>query len=222
MINIVEIFPSIQGEVNVGRYCLFVRLGGCNLECGWCDTKYAYTRGVNIPVKEIVEKCLQFNRVVITGGEPTLQKDKVARIINSCCKKKNDIVFEVETNGTNKLTGLQGTVHFNNSVQFNVGLKLKNSGNEYDKRIVPNVIYWYLQQNAIFKFVVNNNDDLSEVNQLVTEFGIPRWKVFLMPEGKTEKEQLEKMKGIAELAVLHRYNFSPRMHVLLWGNKRGV
>ena len=73
-----EIFHSIQGESTfAGLPCVFVRLTGCNLRCSYCDTRYAYSEGQPLSVKQIVEQVAAFgcNLVEITGGEPLLQKN---------------------------------------------------------------------------------------------------------------------------------------------------
>ena len=61
---------------------------------------------------------------------------------------------------------------------------------------------------ANFKFVVNSEDDVDEVNLLVQNFAIKKSQVFLMPEGKTKDEQFEKMERILEFAKINGYNFS--------------
>ena len=74
---------------------------------------------------------------------------------------------------------------------------------------------------AYFKFVVSNEDDIDEVNMIVNDIGIKKSQVYLMPLGAEPKEQLENMDKIIKLAKIHGYNFSPRFHVLLWGNVKG-
>jgi 7-carboxy-7-deazaguanine synthase len=71
-----ELFYSIQGEsTHAGRACVFVRLTGCNLRCRYCDTRYAYHQGRDIPVAQVVAQLHEFNckLAAITGGEPLLQ-----------------------------------------------------------------------------------------------------------------------------------------------------
>src|SRR6202140_5598113 len=76
MLRITEIFHSIQGESShAGRPCVFVRLTGCNLRCGWCDTEYAFSEGRRMTVGEVVARVEDYRcaLVEITGGEPLLQ-----------------------------------------------------------------------------------------------------------------------------------------------------
>jgi 7-carboxy-7-deazaguanine synthase len=72
-----EIFYSIQGESSfMGKPCIFVRLSGCNMRCSYCDTVYAYSEGREISVPEVIQAIAAFpaKLVLITGGEPLLQK----------------------------------------------------------------------------------------------------------------------------------------------------
>ncbi len=216
--KICETFSGFQGEVNVGRLAFFLRTAGCNLNCVWCDTNYAKTESVDMTVDDLVQQAMHFNRVVITGGEPLIQKQDVAKFIEKVKRKNPDIVIEIETNGTIKPLGGK----FLGDVIFNVSPKLKNSGNEYSKRIIYDTLGWFSEINANFKFVIDSPDDIDEVNLLVSEFGISKRQVFLMPQGKTKEEQLNKMEAIARYAKVNGYNISPRLHVLIYGNKRGV
>jgi len=76
-LRITEIFYSLQGESTYqGLPCVFVRLTGCNLRCGWCDTEYSFTGGETLSVGAVVERLREYpcRLVEITGGEPLLQK----------------------------------------------------------------------------------------------------------------------------------------------------
>ncbi len=73
-----EIFKSIQGESTFqGLPCAFIRLTGCNLRCSYCDTKYAYEKGNEMKVDEIVQEVNKYDckLIEITGGEPLLQPE---------------------------------------------------------------------------------------------------------------------------------------------------
>lgn len=216
--KVCETFVSHQGEINVGRFAFFIRLGSCNLKCVFCDTAYARDEYVDVDNDMLVEQALHFPRVILTGGEPFVQKEDVAKFIEKLTKKNPDVVIEIETNGTIKPV----VIGKYPNVIYNVSIKLKNSGNEYEKRVVPGVVNWFNQMKANFKFVVDTADDVDEVQMICNEFSIPKHQVFLMPEGKSREEQTAKLHKIVALAKLAGYNFSPRMHVLLWGTKRGV
>jgi len=95
-----EIFYSIQGESSFAGYpCVFVRLAGCNLRCSYCDTRFAYDAGADMPLAEILERIESFScsLVEITGGEPLMQAETpqlVHRLLG------RDFKVLVETNGS--------------------------------------------------------------------------------------------------------------------------
>ncbi|MCE5244951.1 MAG: radical SAM protein [Desulfobacteraceae bacterium] len=108
--HVSEIFYSIQGESSyAGRPCAFVRLTGCNLRCSYCDTRYAYTEGVEMAIPEIVGRIQEFGckLVEITGGEPLLQEatpELVAWVL--------DLGYTVliETNGSQDISRIDSRV----------------------------------------------------------------------------------------------------------------
>ena len=76
-LNITEIFYSIQGEaLEVGLPTVFIRLTGCPLRCGYCDTTYAFKGNNPMTIDQIIEKVREFptHQVCVTGGEPLAQK----------------------------------------------------------------------------------------------------------------------------------------------------
>jgi organic radical activating enzyme len=102
-LKVAEIFSSIQGEgLRQGEPTLFVRLSGCNLECTFCDTKYAWRKGKDYSEVQILEEINRQRRrfsakwVCLTGGEPLLQDitDLVQKL------KEGKFKIQVETNAT--------------------------------------------------------------------------------------------------------------------------
>jgi 7-carboxy-7-deazaguanine synthase len=76
--RITEIFFSIQGEsTHAGKPCIFVRLTGCSLRCGYCDTKYSYSGGEEVPLQQVLARVASYpaRLVEITGGEPLEQEE---------------------------------------------------------------------------------------------------------------------------------------------------
>jgi 7-carboxy-7-deazaguanine synthase len=99
--KVIEIFRSIQGEGrSQGFPSIFLRLAGCNLDCAWCDTRYAREGGTHMSCSEILStiSTLPGNRLCITGGEPLLQGDQLPPLLETLQKKGYRI--EIETNGT--------------------------------------------------------------------------------------------------------------------------
>ena len=221
-----EIFKSIQGEgPNFGKPAIFLRTAQCNLKCTWCDTKYTwdwenydFTKEVKeMPIDEIKKKILdlEIKHLVITGGEPLLQQDDLADLLSFL---KPDFYVEIETNCTilpNKmLTDLVD--------QWNVSPKTENSGNLLELYENNECYYFFAnQENCFFKYVVENESDIPEIKKFVTKYNIPETRVQLMTQASTKEEINIREKSISELAKLHNFSFSPRLHVAMWGSQRG-
>jgi 7-cyano-7-deazaguanosine (preQ0) biosynthesis protein QueE len=222
-----EIFASIQGEgVSAGLPSTFIRLAICNLRCAWCDTAYTwdwerYDRAEQTMPLSIDDACdaitaLPPRNVVITGGEPLLQRRQLGTLVQQL--KASGYRVEVETNGTVSPAELRELVD-----QFNVSPKLAHSGNEGVIRIDPPVLREFAAcDNANFKFVVQDEADLAEVEDLRRRFAIPADRVVLMPEGRTAAELAARSPWLAETCTQRGYRFSTRLHILIWGDKRGV
>ncbi len=222
-----EIFASIQGEgVSAGLPSTFLRLAICNLRCDWCDTAYTWdwerydrqASTLTIPAAEAVEAmaALPPRNAVITGGEPLIQRRQLEPLVRGL--RARGFRIEVETNGTVAPGELAGLVD-----QFNVSPKLAHSGNAGFTRIDPPVLHEFAAHpNAFFKFVIRGEDDLGEVEDLRRQFAIPPGRVVLMPEGRTAAELTTRSPWLAETCTQRGYRFSTRLHILIWGDKRGV
>ena len=224
--KISEIFESIQGEGNnAGKPAVFLRTAECNLKCVWCDTKYTwdwknydYSKEVNeISIKEVRQSLEQFRvrHLVITGGEPLMQQDDLAELLTFL---KPKFYVEVETNGTilpnNALSVLVD--------QWNVSPKTKNSGNPLEM-CEDNECYTFFskKKNCYFKYVVESEEDLIEINQLISKYNLEKERVLLMTQAMTKEEILAKEKNVFTLSKKNSLGFSPRLHVMKWGSQRG-
>lgn len=210
-----EVFYSIQGE---GRYagipCYFIRTSGCNLACSWCDTKYA-NKGENVPIDTIIEEIEQSGlsrHIVITGGEPLMQKntDGLIRRLKSVGYN-----IEVETNGTYYVSDIINLAH------WNISPKLGSSGMK-DKLNKEVLGLYNKHDNVDFKFVIQNKKDFYETKELCEELGLKN--IILMPEGTTSKDMIEKTKWLVDIVKIEysKARVVPRLHTLLYGNKRGI
>ncbi|PXX18367.1 7-carboxy-7-deazaguanine synthase [Nitrosomonas ureae] len=95
-LRINEIFFSLQGETSrVGLPTVFVRLTGCPLRCGYCDTAYAFTGGENISIAEILNRIAHYktNYITVTGGEPLAQKACLV-LLTALCDAKYSVSLE--------------------------------------------------------------------------------------------------------------------------------
>lgn len=224
-----EIFESIQGEGNyAGVYSLFIRFHFCNLTCTWCDTKYTWFEKSGTfkvyseaELKEIIRNSKP-QHVIFTGGEPALYR--IDRLIVEGKK------YHVETNATlipttktaielaDKTIFKRSEMNEEIVSKFNwvVSPKLSNSNQILNKEAM---IFWSQQKYCIFKFIIKSFYDLDETEQVINKFGISKQKVYIGLEGTTLQSQLKP--DMADEIVKRGFNFSPRLHILLWGNKRG-
>jgi len=94
--RITEIFFSVQGESShVGKPCVFVRLTGCSLRCVWCDTKYSYSGGTEMPLADVLAVVAKHptRLVEITGGEP-LEQDEAYSLMDSLLARDYTVMLE--------------------------------------------------------------------------------------------------------------------------------
>ncbi len=222
-----EIFASIQGEgASAGLPSTFLRLAICNLRCSWCDTAYTwdwakFDRAAQTLLLDPDDaasrmEALPPRNAVITGGEPLIQRRQLAPL--AATLKARGFRLEIETNGTIAPGPLIGLI-----AQFNVSPKLRSSGNEGLRRINEAVLREFADSGqAFFKFVVSAHRDIDEAAAIAAAAGQPRDRVILMPEGRSAAELREKSAWLAEACTREGFRFSSRLHVLIWGDVRGV
>jgi len=235
--KISEIFYSIQGEGPfIGSPTLFIRVGDCNLRCPWCDTKYALTEYEEMSIEEIIEQSKEVlpekikspDNISITGGEPMLQQTGILKLLNEVFREHPQDIFRetryalIETNGTIRPTNR--FLDFQYRTVFCISPKFHEDPAEdwiyLDKfwwELNPTnsfILYYY------FKFVIDTKRDLDKVKHFIEKTG-NRGSVFLMPQGVTTQEIIEKLPWISDFALNHGLNVTPRLHILTWGNKRG-
>lgn len=192
-----EVFgPTVQGEgPAVGRTASFLRLGGCNLSCAWCDTAYTWDASrhdlsLELTVRrtdEVVDDLLARGAplVVVTGGEPLLQAAALVPLLRSL--KTRGVDVHVETNGTVFAADLVGLVE-----TFVVSPKTRNSGTAARARHRRAALVAFAEtREASFKFVVTEADDLEEIDAVVASLGLSPSRVWVMPEGTTADRIVE-------------------------------
>ena len=107
--------------------------------------------------------------------------------------------------------------------QFNVSPKLANSGMAEEQRLKFEALRSLAATGkAWFKFVLTAPGDLVEIESMAARVPIDRDRILLMPEGRTVPELDETAAWLADLCRENGYRFSDRLHVRLWGDKRGV
>ena len=222
-----EIFSSIQGEgPHAGKPSVFLRTALCNLKCVWCDTKYTwdwdnydYSKEVHeLPIEKVIEKIKEFEpkHLVITGGEPLIQQNDIASLLS---KLGDDYFVEVETD----CTIIPNSAMLEHVNHWNVSPKTSNSGNSREAREIPQCYDFFVKlENSVFKFVIENETDLVEIDELITKYSMPKNKILLMPQASTKDELNLKKEEIEKIAKAKGLLFSSRLQVERWGNQRGT
>ena len=240
-----EIFHSIQGEgKSIGVPSVFVRTSLCNLHCIWCDTDYTWnwvgtrfphqhdalpgyqkfdkkTWIADCPVREVADAVSAFpcRNIILTGGEPMLQQAGLVELMRALRQQSPDYRFETETNGT-----LIPTADFDAAIdQYNVSPKLENSNNPRKLREKPKAYRFFAASpKANFKFVLANAQDLTEVLGLLENYAIQPAKVWLMPEATTREQLAERRVWLVDICKTYGFRYSDRLHIQIWGSKKGV
>ena len=110
---LIEIYKSVQGESTfAGLPCIFVRLAGCNLRCGWCDSEYTFTGGKKMSLDEVeaeVKRLAPVKLVEITGGEPMLQERELVPLMERLLDQGYTLL--IETSGERPLANVPRPVH---------------------------------------------------------------------------------------------------------------
>ncbi len=225
-----EIFHSIQGEGELtGVPSVFVRTSGCNLRCEWCDTKYAswQPEGEEMSVDDILRRVTGFpsQHCVLTGGEPM-----VARGMHELAGrlKSTGRHITIETAGTIPPEGIACDL-------ASLSPKLANSdpvslgGAWIDRhehtRLQPEIIaQWVDAYPFQIKFVVSSANDMEEIDTLLASVNrtFPPSKVLLMPQGINEGELRARAAFLMDICKERGFRYCDRLHVHLFGNKRGT
>ena len=222
--KIAELFYSLQGEgALVGVPSVFIRTSGCNLRCAWCDTPYTSwnPEGADLSLDQILDevKAHPARHVVVTGGEPMISPEIIPLTERL---RRLGLHITVETAGT----VFQPVA----CDLMSISPKLSNStprGNfapQHERlRIQREVLLSLMARYAYqLKFVIEKPDDLEEVRALAASLSADPQRVILMPEGTDRDLLRERGAWLAEIAKAEGFRFTPRLHVELWGNRRGV
>ena len=226
--KISEIFHSIQGEgILVGTPSVFVRTSGCNLRCVWCDTPYTSwaPEGEELSVEAILDQVRRYpaRHAVVTGGEPLIAPE-IAELTEGLRRLRLHITVETA-----------GTVPARLACDLmSISPKLANStpwereegrwARQHDRlRLQWDVLRGLMEAYEYqLKFVVAQPQDLPEIRTVVEQTGADPQKVVLMPEGTDSALLRERTRWLAEIVKQEGFRLSPRLHIDLYGNRRGV
>lgn len=223
--QVVEIFHSIQGEgLLAGVPSVFVRSAGCNLSCSWCDTRHAAlpTAGSALSVTDVVARVLGYTarHVVLTGGEPMLARELPELAANL---ERAGRHVTIETNATLPPDGI--ACHLASLSPKLSHADGPDAGMTEARRLRPEVIAAWIQSYPFqLKFVCRGPEDVTEIERLLVRLGVdvPRDRVLLMPEGGTMESISSRAPSVVDACLAHGFRYAPRLHVELFGSRRGV
>ena len=216
-LRIAETFRSLQGEgPSVGTPAHFLRLQGCDVGCRWCDTKYTWeTSGGR--ASTIAEAFAELHALgeasllVVTGGEP-LAHPGVERVLQAAVGQWSRV--EVETSGLHAPPFTHERLHYMWSPKL-------PSVTERWRDTWAHAAAFVADPRTTIKIVVGEHDEDALLERLTT-LALPRERVVLMPEGMTDATLVTRARALAELCLRENLRLSPRLHLWLWGAKRGV
>lgn len=209
-VRITEIFFSLQGESNtVGIPTVFIRLTGCPLRCGYCDTEYAFTGGQKKSINDIIAEVESFGSryITVTGGEPLAQPTCLELMT-----KLLDLgyVVSLETSGALDISGVDGR-----AVKV-MDIKTPSSG-ELSRNLFSNIRH--LNKNDQVKFVIGNDEDYIWSKRILSEYQLAdRCEILFSPVmGQQNPTELADKILQDKLPV----RFQIQLHKLLWDDARG-
>lgn len=209
-LRITEIFHSLQGESRtVGLATVFVRLTGCPLRCGYCDTAYAFKGGEWREIDDILAEVAGYGAryVTVTGGEPLAQKDCLELLTRLC-----DAGYEVslETSGALDVSAVDPRV-----VKV-MDLKTPASG-ELDKNLYGNIDH--LNPHDQVKFVICDRGDYDWAKAQIVEHRLAERCELLMSPSHGQQNATELAEWI--LADKLPVRFQLQLHKYLWNDAPG-
>jgi len=209
-LRITEIFHSLQGEsATIGYPTVFVRLTGCPLRCGYCDTEYAFTGGEWMSLDDIVTRVSQYRTryVTVTGGEPLAQKNCLLLLQRLC---DHGCHVSLETSGALDVSGVDPRV-----IKV-IDLKTPGSG-EMERNLYENIDR--LLPHDQVKFVICDRADFDWAMEMMSRYQLTgRCEVLFSPSfGQQDATALADWILEEQLPV----RMQLQLHKYLWGNEPG-
>ena len=214
MFPVAERFTSINGESRrAGEPAVFIRFRGCNLNCTYCDTKWANSPDAPAEMMTAAQiaDCADetgITNVTLTGGEPLLQEG-LYELISLLMRRGHRV--EIETNGSLPIAELAMKPF---RPVFTLDYKLPDSSSE-NAMLTEN--YEFLRENDAVKFVAGSPSDLEKAARIIEEYGLRgKCGVYISPVfGKTDPEEIvsflinRKMNDVRLQLQLHKYIWEP-------------
>lgn len=226
--RIAETFHSVQGEGKLtGVSSFFIRASGCNLRCHWCDTPYASWRpeGEEVELPRLIELVTTSlaPHVVLTGGEPVIMPE----IEELCCRLSSiGRHITLETAGTVFKPLPVDLVSLSPKLSNSTPLDGSSLALQHElRRINRDALQRFIDTapDLQIKFVIQTPQDLEEAKTLLGQ--LRRWHpedVLIMPEGTTPQVLQQRSLWLIDACKASGFRFCQRLHVMVWGPKRGV
>lgn len=234
--KIVEEFLTLQGE---GKYLgvpsYFIRTTGCNLRCAWlnpdktvtiCDTPYTSfnpEKGYDFKFNSLSSLSNEIEHIVLTGGEPTIQPD-IEKVVNELSDEGFQVT--IETNGTKFIPNISGAAFISISPKLTSSYaqsSAKDAKLHQKNNIFIKPCRDWLKHNAVqLKFVYNQASDLDEILEIQRVLSLPSHLIYLMPQGISTAQFQQKSQEMFKVCIENGFNYTPRMHIDIFGNKRGI
>jgi 7-carboxy-7-deazaguanine synthase len=230
--RISEIFFSVQGEGKfTGLPSVFIRTSGCNLRCQWCDTPYASwnPEGEEMTQEAIVREVEQHPTrfCVVTGGEPMIAKGihellaalkdagKHITIETAATVPPNHVACDLASLSPKLANSTPSTEQAGDAWQY------RHERTRWQPEVVRAWCEGFEHQ---LKFVVSRESDLAEIEAMLNEanVGANPENVLLMPEGRTVEELRIFAPQVVEWCKARGWRYCARLHIELFGNKRGT
>lgn len=218
-LKINEVFYSIQGEsTRAGLPCVFIRLTGCHLRCGYCDTEYAFHEGNRRSIDDILAEAQRLggdcDLYEVTGGEPLLQKE-VHELMSRLCDKGKTVL--IETSGACDISLCDPRV-----IRI-MDLKTPDSG-EAERNLWGNIEHLNKQDEV--KFVLCSRGDYEWAREVIEAHGLARRVGAILVSAVHETPPGKELAGSPGLALndLARWvledqlpvRIQTQLHKLIW------
>jgi 7-carboxy-7-deazaguanine synthase len=228
-VRIAEIFYSIQGEGRlVGTPAVFIRTSGCNLRCVWCDTPYTSwsPEGEERSVGEILSQVTghPHRHIVLTGGEPLLAGE-IEQLTTELRLLGSHITIETAATifkpVTCDLVSMSPKLaHSTPWSRARGKFAEMHERARFNAAVIQQFMDTYDYQ---LKFVVQERDDFAEIQALLGGLkNVAPARVLIMAQGTTARELRAKRSWIIELCKVYGFRYTPRLHIDLFGNRRGT
>ena len=227
--RIAEIFYSVQGEGRLlGMPSVFIRTTGCNLRCVWCDTPYTSWKpqGEEWSVREILAEVKGYPTpfVVVTGGEPLLSP-KINELTRKLKKANYHVTIETAATIFKPVACdlLSMSPKLSNSTPWKRARGKFAKMHEEHRLNLPVIEKFMEDHDYQLKFVVEQRRDFSEIRGILKRLkNVDPARVLLMAQGKTKRELSKRAPWIVDLCKKYGFRYTPRLHIELYGNRRGT